>query len=248
MPGPTTPVMSLITGPASSPGAITQFNNFFAELVHDNITAFAGGAQVGATQIQGQTARVTTVVTAGDSVMLPQALPGMDLMVINDAANTMTVWPFATDTIDKLAVNTGILHMGQSVVIYVCITQGNWRTEGLATGFGGSGLQTISGQDGLTAKAGGGQYAPGAGPLINRMVNRVTTVVTAADSITLPASVAGMQIILINAAAANSMNVFPASGEAINALGANAAFAIAGATGKAEQFVCVTAGQWHTIP
>lgn len=245
MPAPTVPVLSFITGPVSSPGAMTQFNNFFAELVHDNITALAGGAQVGATQIAGQTARVTTVVTAGDSVMLPQALPGMDLMIINDAANTMTVWPFGTDTIDKLAVNTAILQMGQSVVIYVCMSAGNWRTEGLATGFGGSGLQTISGQDGLTAKAGGGQ---GGGPVINRMVNRITTVATIGDSVTLPASVPGMQIIIINAAAANSMNVFPAVGEQINVAGTNAAFAMAGAAGKAEQFVCVTAGQWHTIP
>ena len=125
MPAPTVPVLSFITGPVSSPGAMTQFNNFFAELVLDNITACAGGAQVGATQIAGQTARVTTVVTAGDSVMLPQALPGMDLMIINDAANTMTVWPFGTDTIDKLAANTSILHMGQSVVIYVCMSAGN---------------------------------------------------------------------------------------------------------------------------
>jgi hypothetical protein len=41
------------------------------------------------------------------------------------------------------------------------------------------------------------------------------------------------------------MNVFPASGEAINALGANAAFALA--AGKTATFYCYTAAQWHSI-
>jgi hypothetical protein len=242
MPNPTTPVMSFLTGPQNVPGAITQFNNFFAELYQDGLTAFAGGGQTNATQIAGQTARVTTVATVGDSVMLPQALPGLELMVINDTANAMNVFGFGSDTIDKLAAATAVSQMGQSLVIYTCTVAGAWRTEGLATGFGGPGLQTLSSQDSLTAKAGGGQ---GGGPTINRMINRVTTVASAADSITLPASVSGMQIVAINAAGVNSMNVFPATGEQINALGANAAFALA--AGKTAQFNCVTAGQWHSI-
>lgn len=244
MPNPTTPVLSFLTGPQNVPGAITQFNNFFTELYQDGLIAFPGGGQANAVQIAGQTARITTVATTGDSVLLPQALPGLELMIINDATNAMNVFPFGSDSIDKLAASTSVSQMGQSLVIYTCTAAGLWRTEGLATGFGGSGLQTLSSQDSITAKAGGGQYAPGAGPLINRMVNRVTVVATIGDSITLPVSVSGMQIVLINAAA-NSMNVFPATGEQINALGANAAFAQAG--GKTAQFYCVTAGQWHSI-
>jgi hypothetical protein len=54
-----------------------------------------------------------------------------------------------------------------------------------------------------------------------------------------------MQVIIINAAAANSMNVFPAVGDQINALGANAAFALA--ANKTVQLTCAIAGQWHAI-
>ena len=61
----------------------------------------------------------------------------------------------------------------------------------------------------------------------------------------LPVSAAGMQIIIINAAAANSMNVFPASGEQTNALGANTAFAVA--ANKTAQFYCVPRRAWHSI-
>lgn len=96
--------------------------------------------------------------------------------------------------------------------------------------------------DALTAHAGGTQ---GAALQIVAQMSRFTTVGTAADSAKLPASVAGLSLTVTNAAAANSMNVFPQTGDAINALGANAAFALA--AGKTATFNCFTAGQWHTI-
>lgn len=216
--------------------------SFFTELSQDNITAFAGGGQGSATQLVAQTSRITTVATAGDSVKLPASAPGLELMVINHGTKPMQVFGLGSDQIDDQAAATGVSQMQNSLVIYTCAAAGNWYSEGLATGFGGPGLQTQSSQDSLTAKAGGGQ---GGGPTINRMLNRVTTVATAGDSITLPVSVSGLQLTVVNAAGANSMNVFPASGEQINALGANAAFALA--AGKTLTLYCVTAGQWHTI-
>ena len=108
--------------------------------------------------------------------------------------------------------------------------------------FDDNGFRYYAAVDNLTAHAGGGQ---GSATALTSMFNRVTTVATAADSVILPASAAGMCITVTNAAAANSMNVFPATGDAINALGANAAFALA--AGKTAEFVCYTAGQWHSI-
>lgn len=96
--------------------------------------------------------------------------------------------------------------------------------------------------NGLVAHAGGGQ---GSGTLCTADINRFITVATAADSGLLPPSVAGMEITVNNAAAANSMNLFPATGDQINALGANAAFAIA--AGKSAVFSCAVAGQWHAV-
>lgn len=96
--------------------------------------------------------------------------------------------------------------------------------------------------NGLVAKAGGGQAGA---TLCASDINRFITVATANDSALLPASVPGMEITVTNAAAANSMNLFPAVGDAINALGANAAFAIA--AGKSVVLSCAVAGQWHAI-
>lgn len=102
--------------------------------------------------------------------------------------------------------------------------------------------RTVDSADSLTAHAGGGQASA---PPLPATYNRVTTVATAADSVLLPVSASGLDVVVINAAAANSMNVFPATGEAINALAANAAFAVA--AGKTAHFYCVTAGQWHSV-
>jgi hypothetical protein len=220
--------------------------NLMNELCQSPIVAFAGGGQTSATQITGQTAEVTTAANPGDSVKLPPSAPGLEILLINHGANAVQVYGFGTDTIDGVATATGVSQMTFSLVIYSCPVLGQWYSEGLATGFGGPGLQTMSYQDNLTAKSGGGQQAPTVAPIINRMLNRITTVAVAGDSITLPLSVAGLEVTVTNAAAVNSMNIFPAVGDAINALGANAAFALT--VTKTVTFICYTAGQWHTLP
>jgi hypothetical protein len=105
----------------------------------------------------------------------------------------------------------------------------------------GSRLYLDSVSDGLTALAGGGQAGATALP---GQINRVTTVATAADSAQLPASAAGVWLVCINTTA-NSMNVFPAAGDAINALAANTALAVA--AGKTTIFFCAAAGHWYSV-
>ena len=96
--------------------------------------------------------------------------------------------------------------------------------------------------NGLTALAGGGQTGA---TKLSATFNRITTVATAADSVILPSAAPGLTITVKNAAAANSTNVYPAVGDAINALAANAAYALA--AGKAVQFTSYVAGIWDTI-
>jgi hypothetical protein len=93
----------------------------------------------------------------------------------------------------------------------------------------------------LTAHAGGGQTLATA---ITASTSRFTTVTTTADSAIMPAAIAGAVYTVINAAS-NSMNVYPAVGEQINAAGINGAYAIAAT--KVVEFFCVNVGQWHTM-
>jgi hypothetical protein len=113
---------------------------------------------------------------------------------------------------------------------------------------------SLMGQDNIVAHAGGGQAnaVPITAPLA-----RIVTVATAADSVVLPPAIRGMEVTVVNDAAANSANVFPASaaqggvagGDSINALAANAAFALAAVNGGGAGptlFYCFSTGVWRT--
>lgn len=96
-----------------------------------------------------------------------------------------------------------------------------------------------SAADNLTAHVGGGQ--PNGTP-IKAKLNRFTVVTNSGDSATLPPSEAGVSVWVRNDGA-NPMNIFPASGDAINSLGANNAFSLT--AGHESTFHCYTAGFWH---
>lgn len=95
----------------------------------------------------------------------------------------------------------------------------------------------------VTAVAGGGQSAL---PTITATNTRLAVVVTAGDSVTLPRAAPGLRYKIKNATA-NSANVFPSgTTDAVNALSAAAAFALASHT--SAEFVCMVAGTWDTFP
>lgn len=93
---------------------------------------------------------------------------------------------------------------------------------------------------GIVAFPTGGQVGA---TLLAHSINRVTTVATLGDSVRLPAALPGMSLVVTNRGAA-SMNVFPATGDTINALAANAALAVA--VGTTVNFTCAQAGAWDT--
>ena len=97
-------------------------------------------------------------------------------------------------------------------------------------------------QDAVTAATGSTQAT---GVLVTRSITRVTTVGTAGDALTLPPAAPGLSLVVINAAAANSMDVFPAVGDAINALSANQQLAVA--ANKTVLLFCAVAGTWNSI-
>ena len=235
-----------LSSPGASPSFIgmaspTTIGGLFIESFVNGITAGATQTQAGATQLTAEISRVTTVATAGDGVKLPPSVPGLTVYVINKGVNPMQVYGAGADMIDSVAAVTGVSQMQSSMVIYSCTVAGQWDSQGLATGYSGS-FETYSSVNGLTAFATGGQAS---GTPITAMLNRFTTVTTAGDSAKLPIAAVGMSIVVVNAAAANSMNVFPGVGDQINSLAANAAFALP--AGKTVTFYCVNALQWHTI-
>lgn len=95
---------------------------------------------------------------------------------------------------------------------------------------------------GITANPGGGQA--NAVQLVGTF-NRVGIVATAGDSVKLPVAKEGTWLFVFNKAAANSLNVFPSTGDRVNAVAIDGAYALA--VTKGAMFVCVTQGTWDTI-
>lgn len=100
-------------------------------------------------------------------------------------------------------------------------------------------LSSISGQ---TALAGGAQAGTS---LSDYAINHFATVASSGDSAQLPKALPGRVRIVVNAAAANAMNVFPQTGEFINALSVDTAFSVA--ANKVAIFVCAVAGTWNSV-
>lgn len=74
------------------------------------------------------------------------------------------------------------------------------------------------------------------------------TVVTAGDAtkgVVLPPAEAGMRVVVKNGAAA-ILKVYPASGDAVNALAANAAISLA--ANVTATFVAIDGTTWYTLP
>jgi hypothetical protein len=214
-------------------GAAGMLNTVLAT---DGLVA-AGSNQGTATPVG---ADINRVVSGSGGILLPPSVTGLDVFVINHTGAPIQIYGAGSDTVDDVAGATGLAQMNGSMCLYSCASTGAWYSNGIGTGYAGA-YPTQSYTNAMTAFAGGGQAS--ATPL-GTVLNRVTTVATAGDSVKLPAAIAGMQITVLNATV-TSMNVFPFSGDAINALAANTAYAVPG--GKTATFYTTAAGFWHSM-
>lgn len=108
------------------------------------IVAFAGGGQASATPLTAAVNSVDTVVTNNDSVMLPLAIPGRSVTIINNTGQTLAVFGQVTnpnvtnapgDTIaasgsnTQQATATGVTQLTAVVGFYNCAIAGQWRQK-----------------------------------------------------------------------------------------------------------------------
>lgn len=93
----------------------------------DAITAHAGGGQGAATQIAAGINRVTTVATAGDSVVLPKGIPGECRHITNAGANSMNVYPMPGEQINNGGGNSPFAQLAGKTAIFTCAVAGRWH-------------------------------------------------------------------------------------------------------------------------
>ncbi len=108
------------------------------------VTAFAGGGQASATQmgipnsqgVQAAFINIGTVGSAGDSVMLPQAIKGKFLIAFNSTANSADVFADpdtnratgSTDTINALTNVTAYALAAGARALFFCPVDGKWAS------------------------------------------------------------------------------------------------------------------------
>lgn len=95
----------------------------------NGLTALAGGGQSGATILTGNINRITTTATAGDSVILPQAVPGLVIYVTNTGAAYANVFPFLGDVIGTLAANVAVTIPVGATLRFSSSVAGTWDSS-----------------------------------------------------------------------------------------------------------------------
>lgn len=169
-------------------GAKLLVTSYLQRSAASGLTAFAGGGQASALQLTKDVNRVTTVASSGDSVKLPPGLPGMKVVVINDGANSMSVYPTSGEEIDALGVDAAFaLTTTAKNTTFVCASAGLWKSIAGAGGGGGGAWGGIIGtlSDQLDLKAALDLKAPLASPTFS---GTITTPLTASRAVVSNAS------------------------------------------------------------
>ena len=91
------------------------------------ITATPSGTQANSAAINTAINRVTTVATAGDSVKLPVAAPGMQIIISNAAGQSMSVWPGVGDAVNGGAANASYPIAAGKTVEFFSAASGFWH-------------------------------------------------------------------------------------------------------------------------
>ena len=161
--------------------------------------------------------------------------------------------------------NVGNLGTAGLIVATGNVTGGNLVTGGVvaATGNVSGGNLTTSGVVAATGNVTGGNLvatsyhirsittgitaagsAQGTATALTKEINVVSTVSSGANGVVLPTAVAGI-VLIVNNTSANTLNVYPATGGAVNSGSTNAAYSHV--SGASIQYYATSGTQWYTV-
>jgi hypothetical protein len=89
----------------------------------------AGNNQATATPLgSAQMVRVGTTA-ASTGVLLPPSQAGAEIVILNSGANSLSVYPSGTETINALAGGAAFAMAAGALNIFYCFTAGKWFTK-----------------------------------------------------------------------------------------------------------------------
>lgn len=90
------------------------------------IVALAGGGRTGAPVLNAGSNEVVTVASGADSVVLPKAVLGAVIVVVNAGASSLQVFANGSDTINGTAGATGVAQGNGLTALYIAADLGQW--------------------------------------------------------------------------------------------------------------------------
>ena len=200
--------------------------------IYYNPSGNASGARV---RITGSTFTASSLLTAiyliyADALIEGNACYGTNLCVYSQGPAGARITTVGNTSQGSGA--GGVMDYGNGAIVY---DMNNVWDKRYAAYYPGD---TISVKTGIVAHAGGGQTSA---TLLTAHINVISTVATAADSIKLPVSVAGMCIDASNSTAA-ALQVFGSGTDTIN--GVATATGVSVAAGKTGHWCVSAAGTW----
>jgi hypothetical protein len=223
----------------------SQVQNYSFSSVQDNLVARGNSAATAfllGTVDTGAMVNRFTSVPLGTGCLLPPAVAGLVITVINSGANPLQIYG-GGDTINGISGVAGVPMMVNSAATFYCATTGAWFSVNLGSGFTttaqGGAVPTFSTQSGVTASV--THSIAGGVPIVASQVE-LHVVANAGDAVTLPLAQPGMEITIVNNGAL-SAGVYPQATDQINGGGAGTPFTqVVGVT----LYFCFTPNLWVT--
>jgi hypothetical protein len=170
---------------------------------------------------------------------------------ISGTLTSTSTTTLATSTSSQtVALGAGATASGSTKAINIGTAGVSGSTTNIAIGSAVSGATsstTLNGLviDSISAAISAAGVTQGTATALVSNINNVTVVTAAASGVRLPTAVAGMRILVRNSDAADTLNIFPATGGTINALAVNGSFSLA--IGTTVELMATTATQWYTF-
>lgn len=95
--------------------------------VQAGITAHAGGGQADAVEITKDIAEISVCATAGDSVKLPAAVAGLQILIMNHGVAAADVFPNTDDAINEQAANAAKSLAADNSMLCTAYDDTNWE-------------------------------------------------------------------------------------------------------------------------
>ena len=117
-----------MTSSGNVQGANVIATGYHIRSVGTSISA-AGTVQGNATVLTKEFNGVATVAS-GAGVVLPTAVAGMAITIVNSSANSLLVYPASGAAINSLATNTGYTQSTLATLQYIALSTTQWYTVG----------------------------------------------------------------------------------------------------------------------